>query len=73
MNVKISVLVICVQAIVYLLYNLHACTFKCSFTQVKKKNKSIHKKMSVQHEILKLMTNRLKKAFYLFSNCYSLY
>ena len=29
MNAKISVLVICVKAIIYLLlYNLHSCTFK---------------------------------------------
>ena len=28
MNAKISVLVICVEAIIYLLYNLHDCIFK---------------------------------------------
>ena len=28
MNVKISVFVTCVEAITYLLYNLHNCTFK---------------------------------------------
>ena len=27
MNVKISVFVVCVEAIMYLLYNLHDCTF----------------------------------------------
>ena len=28
MNAKILVFVICVEAIIYLLYNLHDCTFK---------------------------------------------
>ena len=27
MNAKISVFVVCVEAIMYLLYNLHDCTF----------------------------------------------
>ena len=35
MNAKISVFVICVEAIIYLsLYNLHGCTFKHSILQV---------------------------------------
>ena len=33
MNVKFSVFVICIEAIIYLLlYNLHGCTFNLSFT-----------------------------------------
>ena len=32
MNAKVSVFVICVEAIIYLLlYNLHDCTFKIQF------------------------------------------
>ena len=31
MNERISVFVICVEAIIYLLYNLHDCTFKIIF------------------------------------------
>ena len=35
MNAKISVLVICVEAIIYLLlYNLHDCTFKVFYIQI---------------------------------------
>ena len=34
MNAKISVLVICVEAIIYLLYNLHDCTFNKSDSNV---------------------------------------
>ena len=35
MNAKISVFVICVEAIVYLLlYNLHDCTFNISYREI---------------------------------------
>ena len=34
MNAKISVFVICAEAIIYLLYNLHDCTFKIHPWQV---------------------------------------
>ena len=30
MNAKISVFVVCVEAIMYLLYNLHDCTFNAA-------------------------------------------
>ena len=37
MNVKISVFVICVKAIIYLLlYNLHDCTFKVRILDIPK-------------------------------------
>ena len=37
MNAKISVFVICVEAIIYLLlYNLHDCTFNSYFTFITK-------------------------------------
>ena len=43
MNVKISVFVICVEAIIYLLlYNLHGCTFNTSFF-FRRKHKYEHK------------------------------
>ena len=43
MNVKISVLVLCVEALTYLLlHNLHDCTFKeSSFLNLKKKKKNV--------------------------------
>ena len=45
MNVKISVLVLCVEALTYLLlHNLHDCTFKeSSFLNLKKKKKKCKK------------------------------
>ena len=37
MNAKISVFIICVEAIIYLLlFNLHDCTFKFSYRQERK-------------------------------------
>ena len=42
MNAKISVIIICVEAVIYLLlYNLHDCTFK-SETNEKKKKKQLY-------------------------------
>ena len=38
MNAKISVIIICVEAIIYLLlYNLHDCTFKSETNEIFKK------------------------------------
>ena len=42
MNAKISVFVICVEAIIYFLYNLHDCTFK-QFQNSHKKTPQKHK------------------------------
>ena len=39
MNKKISTFVICVEGIIYLLYNLHDCTFKESYKMVKLRKK----------------------------------
>ena len=43
MNAKISVFIICVEAIIYLLlYNLHDCTFKCLLKSIMKMQ-NLHK------------------------------
>ena len=62
MNAKISVFVICVEAIIYLLlYNLHDCTFKGSSTErlyqelglESLQNRQWFKKLSVFYKIVK--------------------
>ena len=41
MNAKISVFFICVEAIIYLLYNLHDCIFKIVLSALGKSSKVI--------------------------------